>query len=39
LTLLKNYSPHFTNIFASSSSKNIGIVDIQKEIFNLTKLS
>jgi GTP-binding protein len=39
LSLLKNYSPNFTNIFSSSSSKNMGIVDIQKEIFNLAKLS
>ena len=38
-SLLKNYKSHFNKIFASSSSKNIGIVDIQKEIFNLSKLS
>ena len=38
-TLLKNYKTHFNNIFSSSSSKNIGIVDIQKEIYNLTKIS
>ena len=39
LSLFKNYKSHFNNIFSSSSSKNIGIVDIQKEIFNLTKIS
>tara|TARA_Y100000739_G_C20389720_1_gene365021 strand:+ start:51 stop:677 length:627 start_codon:yes stop_codon:yes gene_type:complete len=38
LSLLKNYKLHFCNIFSSSSAKNIGIVDIQKEIFNLTKI-
>ena len=39
LSLLKNYKSHFNTIFSSSSSKNLGIVDIQKEIFNLTKMS
>ena len=39
ISLLKNYGSHFNCILSSSSSKNIGIVDIQKEIFNLTKLS
>ena len=39
LSLFKNYKSHFNNIFSSSSSKNIGIVDIQKEIFNLKKIS
>jgi GTP-binding protein len=38
LSLLQNYKLHFNNIFSSSSAKNIGIVDIQKEIFNLTKI-
>ena len=38
VSLLKNYKSHFKNIFSSSSAKNIGIVNIQKEIFNLTKL-
>jgi GTP-binding protein len=38
ISLLKNYGSHFKNILSSSSSKNIGIVDIQKEIFNLTKI-
>ena len=39
LSLLKNYKSRFNKIFSSSSSKNIGIIDIQKEIFNLTKMS
>ena len=39
ISLLKNYGSHFKTILSSSSSKNIGIVDIQKEIFNLTKVS
>ena len=39
LSLLKNYKLNFNTIFSSSSSKNLGIVDIQKEIFNLTKMS
>ena len=38
ISLLKNYKLYFNNILSSSSSKNIGIVDIQKEIFNLTKV-
>ena len=38
LSLLKNYKSLFNNIFSSSSNKNIGIVDIQKKIFNLTKV-
>ena len=38
LSLLKNYKSHFNQIFSSSSSKNIGIIDIQKEIFNLSKV-
>ena len=37
ISLLINYKSHFRTIFSSSSSKNIGIPDIQKEIFNLTK--
>jgi len=36
LSLLKNYKSKFNKIFSSSSSKNIGIIDIQKEIFNLS---
>tara|TARA_B110000263_G_C15109137_1_gene418934 strand:- start:91 stop:714 length:624 start_codon:yes stop_codon:yes gene_type:complete len=39
ISLLKNYKTHFKTIFSSSSNKNIGIVDIQKEIFSLTKIS
>ena len=39
LSLLKNYKLHFNTILSSSSNKNIGIVDIQKEIFSLTKIS
>ena len=39
LSLLKNYKSHFNTIFSSSSNKNLGIIDIQKEIFNLTKMS
>jgi len=38
LSLLKNYKSRFNKIFSSSSSKNIGIIDIQKEIFNLSKV-
>ena len=38
-SLVKNYKAQFNTIFSSSSNKNIGIIDIQKEIFNLTKLS
>ena len=36
-SLLNNYKPGFNKIFSTSSSKNIGIIDIQKEIFNLSK--
>ena len=39
LSLLKNYKTNFKTVFISSSSKNIGIVDIQKEIFNLIKIT
>ena len=38
LSLLKNYKSRFNKIFSTSSSKNIGIIDIQKEIFNLSKV-
>tara|TARA_B110000014_G_C20023763_1_gene531273 strand:+ start:145 stop:768 length:624 start_codon:yes stop_codon:yes gene_type:complete len=38
LSLLQNYKSRFNKIFASSSSKNIGIIDIQKQIFNLSKI-
>ncbi len=37
VTLMKNYKKNFMNIFASSSKRNIGILDIQKDIFNLSK--
>ena len=38
-SLLNNYKSHFKTILSCSSNKNIGIVDIQKEIFSLTKKS
>ena len=38
LSLMKNYKPHFNKIFSTSSSKNIGITDIQKDVFNLSKI-
>jgi GTP-binding protein len=37
LSFIKNYKSQFNKIFSSSSSKKIGIIDIQKEIFNLSK--
>jgi len=37
ITLMKNFKKNFINIFASSSIKNNGILDIQKDIFNLSK--
>jgi len=37
LTLMKNYKNNFMDIFSSSSKKNNGILDIQKDIFNLSK--
>ena len=36
LSLMKNYSDNFSQIYLSSSKKNIGIIDIQKDIFNLS---
>ena len=36
-TLMKNYKKNFDRIFVSSSKKNNGILDIQKNIFNLSK--
>ena len=36
-TLMKNYQKNFINIYASSSKNNNGILDIQKDIFNLSK--
>ena len=38
LSLVKNYKSQFNKIFSSSCSKNVGIIDIQKEIFNLSKV-
>jgi|TARA_B110000196_G_scaffold125033_1_gene108446 GTP-binding protein len=38
LSLMQNYKSHFNNIHETSSSKNIGITDMQKEIFNLSKI-
>ena len=37
LTLMKNYQKNFMNIHACSSKNNNGIIDIQKDIFNLSK--
>lgn len=37
ITLMKNYSKNFIQIFISSSKKSIGIIEIQKNIFNLSK--
>ena len=37
LSLMKNYNTNFIKIFSSSSKKNNGILDIQKDIFNLSK--
>ena len=37
LSLMKNYNKNFMQIFSSSSNKNVGILDIQKDIFNLSK--
>ncbi len=36
-SLMKNYPNNFSNIYVSSSNKNIGILDIQKDIYNLSK--
>ena len=36
-TLMKNYQKNFIKIYASSSKNNNGILDIQKDIFNLSK--
>ena len=38
ISLMKNYKSNFNKIFSSSSSKNMGIIDIQKDIFNLSKI-
>ena len=37
LSLMSNYKDNFKNIFSSSVKKNNGILDLQKEIFNLSK--
>ena len=37
LSLMKNYNHSFKNIFSSSVKKNKGILDLQKQIFNLSK--
>ena len=37
LSLMKNYNKNFIQIFSSSCNKNEGIIDIQKDIFNLSK--
>ena len=37
LSLMKNYNKNFMQIFSSSCNKNEGILDIQKDIFNLSK--
>ena len=36
-SLMNNYPNNFNNIYISSNKKNIGITDIQKDIFNLSK--
>ena len=38
LSLLKNYKSKFNKIFSTSTIKNIGVTDIQKEIFSLAKI-
>jgi len=37
VSLAKNYKKNFVEIFNVSSIKNLGIIDIQKKIFNLSK--
>ena len=37
ISLAKNYKKNFVEIFNVSSIKNLGIIDIQKKIFNLSK--
>ena len=36
-SLMKNYKKNFAQIFVCSSKKNNGILDIQKDIYNLSK--
>ena len=38
ISLMKNYQSSFKKIFSTSSNKNIGITDIQKDVFNLSKI-
>ena len=38
ISFLKNYQSNFNKIFATSSIKNTGIIDIQKEIYDLSKI-
>ena len=37
LSLMNNYPKNFSNIYISSNKKNIGITDIQKDIYNLSE--
>ena len=37
VSFLQNYKSKFNKIFSTSSSKNTGIIELQKEIFNLSK--
>ena len=37
ISLMNNYPNNFSNIYVTSNKKNIGITDIQKDIFNLSK--
>ena len=36
-SLMNNYPNNFDNIYISSNKQNIGVTDIQKDIFNLSK--
>ena len=36
-SLMNNYPNNFSNIYVSSNKQNIGITDIQKDIYNLSK--
>ena len=38
LSFMQNYNNKFNKIFFTSSNKNLGIADLQKEIFNLSKI-
>ena len=37
ISLMQNYNNNFIKIHSTSSKKNLGIIDIQKAIFNLSK--